>query len=181
MDFSYLTSTFIVIFTAVTSIASTFSATVNTYTSETSPEVKSSKTETVSLTISPTTIPTSVPANNLFNEVNKFRDEQNISKLTEKSDLCEMARIRLNEQVSKGTLDGHVGFRNFSTNHSELSSIFQTYNLVAEFLAYGGKKPKDTVLMWYNSPDHRKLLTDDTYKFGCVVSLSSFAVAIAAY
>lgn len=117
----------------------------------------------------------------LFEEVNITRNSNHLASLELRNDLCQIANQRLNEQITNGKLDGHIGFKNIKVNHPNLATIFDKYSLVAEFLAYGGRSSKETVTLWNNSSNHKKLLNDGTFRYGCVVSKSLFAVAIAAY
>lgn len=146
--------------------------------------------ETIDVSQSPTVTPVQQPVNSnntapkqlgLFEEVNKARNLNHLASLELRDDLCLIANHRLNEQIVNGKLDGHAGFRSIKANYPNFAAIFDKYTLVAEFLAYGGKSPQDTVLLWNNSTNHKKLLDDGTFRYGCIVSKSLFAVAIASY
>ncbi|MCS7091759.1 MAG: hypothetical protein NZM26_00185 [Patescibacteria group bacterium] len=118
--------------------------------------------------------------NVLFEEINEKRVSNSVNKLELRDDLCKIADVRLNEQIKNGKLDGHIGFEKIKTNHPDLSAIIDNYSLVAEFLAYKGRVPKEIVIMWDNSNDHKKLFKDQNLKYGCALFKYPYAVAIAA-
>lgn len=116
----------------------------------------------------------------LLEEINKKRSSKSLDKLELKNDLCLIANLRLNEQIKNGKLDDHEGFRNIRTKYPDVAPIFDRYNLIAEFLAYGSKNSQETVSLWGNSANHKKLIEDHNLKYGCAVFKSAYAVAIAA-
>ncbi|QQS38884.1 hypothetical protein IPM62_05915 [Candidatus Woesebacteria bacterium] len=117
----------------------------------------------------------------LWDAVNKRRQEMGVNPLNQKDELCTIASIRLNELLELGKLDGHEGFSNMTEKRPDLQSIFSNYSTVAEFLAAGGESPQETVSMWENSLGHKKLLTGGEYVWGCIYAQNSFAVAITAF
>jgi hypothetical protein len=139
-------------------------------------------------TPAPTRMPTAVGTNKvkwggpeLWEAVNKRRQEFGVNPLSPKNELCTIASIRLNELLELGGLDNHVGFSNLSERREDLKWIFDNYSTVAEFLALGGQTPEQTVSMWENTLGHKILLTGGEYVWGCIYAQNSFAVAIAAF
>lgn len=117
----------------------------------------------------------------LWLAVNKKRVEYGVNPLDERDELCTIASIRLNELLRLGTLDGHKGFGDMQSDRPDLKWIFEKYPVIAEFLAFGGDSPQETVGLWENTLGHKKLLTAGEYVWGCVYAQNTFAVAIAAY
>ena len=117
----------------------------------------------------------------LWQVVNKKRQEYGVNPLSIREELCTIASIRLNELLELGKLDGHEGFTNMTQRRSDLKWIFDKYGALAEFLAVGGKTPQETVSLWENTMGHRQLLSGGEYVWGCIYSQNTFAVAIAAY
>ena len=141
--------------------------------------------------VKPTTAPTKSPqisstgvgwgGPELWQAVNKRRQEFGINPLSSRSELCTIASIRLNELLSLGKLDNHEGFSNMAERRPDLKWIFDKYSIMAEFLAYGGKTAQETVSLWENTLGHRKLLDGGEYVWGCIYAQNTFAVAITAY
>jgi len=130
------------------------------------------------------TLPTRTPTwggPELWEAVNKRRQEFGVNPLKTKTDLCTIASIRLNELIALGKLDAHEGFSNLPKNRPDLKWIFDNYSNMAEFLAMGGKSPQETVSLWENTLGHKQLLTGGEYVWGCIYAQNTFAVAIAAY
>jgi len=117
----------------------------------------------------------------LWEAVNKRRQEFGVNPLSPKNELCTIASIRLNELLDLGNLDNHEGFSNLSERREDIKWIFDNYSTVAEFLALGGQTPEKTVSMWENTLGHKILLTGGEYVWGCIYAQNSFAVAIAAF
>ncbi len=117
----------------------------------------------------------------LWEAVNKKRQERCVNPLNQADELCTIASIRLNELLALGTLDGHEGFSNLSERRSDLEWIFEKYSTVAEFLLAGADTPDEAVSLWENTLAHKKLLTGGEYVWGCIYAQNSFAVAITAY
>lgn len=117
----------------------------------------------------------------LWEEVNKKRQEYGVNPLSQRDELCTIASIRLNELLELGKLDGHEGFSNLSEERPDLAWIFEKYSVVAEFLAMGGDTPQETVELWNNTLGHKKLLDGGEYVWGCIYAQNTFAVAITAY
>lgn len=117
----------------------------------------------------------------LWQEVNKKRQEYGVNPLNQKDELCTIASIRLNELLELGRLDGHEGFSNLSERRSDLNWIFENNSVIAEFLAMGGETPQETVSLWNNTLGHKKLLSGGEYVWGCIYAQNTFAVAITAY
>lgn len=116
----------------------------------------------------------------LWEAVNKKRQENGVNPLDSKAEICTIAAIRLNELLSLGSLDGHEGFSNMPENRPDLRPIFEKYNLT-EFLVSGAQDPAEAVSSWENTLGHKKLLTGGEYVWGCIYAQSGFAVAITAY
>lgn len=130
------------------------------------------------------TLPTKTPTwggPELWEAVNKRRQELGVNPLKTKTDLCTIASIRLNELIALGKLDAHVGFSNLPKSRPDLKWIFDNYSNMAEFLAMGGKSPQETVSLWENTLGHKQLLIGGEYVWGCIYAQNTFAVAIAAY
>lgn len=117
----------------------------------------------------------------LWEAVNGKRVEYGVNPLKKSDDLCTIASIRLNELLDLGKLDGHEGFGNMTERRSDLKWIFEKYATVAEFLAYGGTAPAETVGLWDNTLGHKKLLNGGEFVWGCIYAQNTFAVAITAY
>jgi len=117
----------------------------------------------------------------LWQEVNKKRVEYGVNPLRKSDDLCTIASIRLNELLELGKLDGQEGFGNMSQERPDLKWIFDKYSTVAEFLAYGGLTPLETVGLWDNTLGHKKLLNGGEFVWGCIYAQNTYAVAITSY
>lgn len=117
----------------------------------------------------------------LWQAVNDKRITMGVNPLSQRDELCTIASIRLNELITLGTLDGHEGFSNLAERRTDLSWIFEKYSNVAEFLAFGGQTPAETVSMWENTLAHKKILTGGEYVWGCIYAQNTFAVAITAF
>lgn len=117
----------------------------------------------------------------LWDAVNKKRVEYGVNPLKQADELCTIASIRLNELLELGKLDGHAGFGNMQETRPDLKWIFEKYSVMAEFLAYGGLTPDETVSLWDNTLGHKKLLNGGEYVWGCIYAQNTFAVAITAY
>ena len=117
----------------------------------------------------------------LWEAVNKRRQENGVSSLSQKDELCTIASIRLNELLELGTLDGHEGFNDMTERRPDLEDIFNNYSTVAEFLAAGAGSALETVNLWEGTLGHKKLLTGGEYVWGCIYAQNSFAVAISAF
>lgn len=117
----------------------------------------------------------------LWEAVNKKRQENGVNPLSKRDELCTIASIRLNELLELGKLDNHEGFSNMRERRPDLAWIFDKYSVIAEFLAVGGVTPQETVSLWQNTLGHSKLLTGGEYVWGCIYAQNTFAVAIAAY
>ncbi len=117
----------------------------------------------------------------LWEAVNKRRKEFGVNPLENRSELCTIASIRLNELLELGKLDNHEGFSNLQERRPDLEWVFEKYSTLAEFLAFGGKTPEETVSLWENTLGHKKLLTGGEYVWGCIYAQNTFAVAITAF
>ena len=117
----------------------------------------------------------------LWDVVNKRRQELGVNALNQRDELCTIASIRLNELLDLGKLDGHEGFSNMRETRPDLEWIFERYSTIAEFLAVGGRTPEETVSLWENTLGHKKLLTGGEYVWGCIYAQDTFAVAITAF
>ena len=117
----------------------------------------------------------------LWDAVNKKRQEFGVNPLASKNELCTIASIRLNELLELEGLDNHEGFSNLTERREDLQWIFNNYSTVAEFLALGGQTPEQTVSMWENTLGHKVLLTGGEYVWGCIYAQNTFAVAITAF
>lgn len=115
----------------------------------------------------------------LWNAVNKRREEMGVNPLKQKGELCTIAAIRLNQILTLGKLDDHIGFEN-TLNRDDLKWIKETYNL-SEFLVGGYATPALAIAAWENTLGHRKLLAGGEYVWGCVYAQDTYGVAIAAY
>jgi len=144
------------------------------------------------ITPEPTPLETQKPVNKPANQiswggpqlwevVNKRRSEFGVNNLSSASELCTIASIRLNELLELGKLDGHQGFSNMAERRPDLKWVFEKYSTIAEFLAYGGETPEETVGLWENTLGHRQLLTGGEYVWGCIYAQETFAVAITAF
>lgn len=117
----------------------------------------------------------------LWEAVNKRRQDFGVNPLASRSELCTIASIRLNELLALGKLDNHEGFSNMAERRPDLKWIFDKYSNVAEFLAMGGRTAQETVSLWENTLGHRKLLDGGEYVWGCIYAQNTFAVAITAF
>jgi hypothetical protein len=145
---------------------------------------------TPSPTISP--LPTPIPKRRVVTEItwggpelwtaiNEKRVEYGVNPLENRTELCTIASIRLNELLELGKLDNHEGFSSLREERKDLDWIFDKYSTIAEFLAVGGKTPDETVSLWDNTLGHKKLLTGGEYVWGCVYAQNTFSVAITAF
>jgi len=116
----------------------------------------------------------------LWEMVNKRRQEFGVNSLANKSELCTIASIRLNELLALGTLDGHEGFSTLPERREDLKWIFEKYD-VSEFLVSGAETASEAVSLWENTLGHKKLLTGGEYVWGCIYGQSGFGVAITAF
>jgi hypothetical protein len=116
----------------------------------------------------------------LWDLVNKKRQEYGVNPLSNKSELCTIASIRLNELLALGTLDGHEGFSKMPDTRPDLKWVFEKYNLT-EFLVSGAQTASEAVSLWDNTLGHRKLLAGGEYVWGCIYAQDGFGVAITAY
>lgn len=117
----------------------------------------------------------------LWEAVNNKRVAYGVNPLKKADELCTIASIRLNELLELGKLDGHEGFGDMTERRPDLKWIFDKYSTVAEFLAYGGQTPTETVELWDNTLGHKKLLDGGEFVWGCIYAQNTFAVAITAY
>ena len=115
----------------------------------------------------------------LWQAVNKSRQEHGVNPLRKEDSLCTVAAIRLNQILEKGKLDNHEGFVP-TLERDDLKWISEKYN-VSEFLISGFPTPEEAVKGWLNTLGHAKLLTGGEYTSGCVYAQNTFGVAIAAY
>ena len=60
----------------------------------------------------------------LWNAVNKKRQEYGVNSLSQRDELCTIASIRLNQLLELGKLDGHEGFSNMPESRPDLKWIF---------------------------------------------------------
>ena len=116
----------------------------------------------------------------LWDAVNKRRQELGVNPLSNQSELCTIASIRLNQLLELGKLDGHEGFSKMPEDRPDLKWIFEKYN-ISEFLVSGATSAQEAVDLWENTLGHKKLLTGGEYVWGCTYAQNSFGVAIAAY
>lgn len=115
----------------------------------------------------------------LWEAINKRRVEMGVNPLNQKSELCTVASIRLNQLLELGKLDGHAGFVPV-LQREDLKWISEKYN-VSEYLIQGYQTPTEAVKAWENTLGHRTLLAGGEYVWGCVYAQNTFGVAIAAY
>lgn len=116
----------------------------------------------------------------LWEAVNKRRQELGVNPMGNQSELCTIASIRLNELLDLGELDGHEGFSTLPDRRPDLKWIFEKYN-ISEFLVSGAESAQEAVDLWENTLGHKKLLTGGEYVWGCTYAQNSFGVGIAAY
>lgn len=116
----------------------------------------------------------------LWEAVNAKRRELGVNSLSNQSELCTIASIRLNQLLELGELDGHEGFSALPERRPDLKWIFEKYN-ISEFLVSGAESADEAVDLWENTLGHKKLLTGGEYVWGCTYAQNSFGVAIAAY
>lgn len=116
----------------------------------------------------------------LWEVVNKRRQELGVNPLSSRSELCTIASIRLNQLLELGELDGHEGFAKLQETRPDLKWIFDKYNL-SEFLVSGASSPKEAVSLWENTLGHKQIVSGGEYVWGCIYASYGFGVAIAAY
>lgn len=116
----------------------------------------------------------------LWEAVNKRRQEFGVNPLSSRSELCTIAAIRLNQILELGKLDGHEGFSKMPEERSDLKWIFDKYD-ISEFLLSGASTPAEAVSLWENTLGHKQLMTGGEYVWGCIYASYGFAVAIAAF
>lgn len=115
----------------------------------------------------------------LWEAVNKRRQELGVNPLGQRDELCTIAAIRLNELLDLGKLDAHEGFSKLA-EREDLKWIYEKYNL-SEFLQSGAESVSEAVSLWENTLAHKKILTGGEYVWGCIYAQEGFAVGIAAY
>jgi uncharacterized protein YkwD len=116
----------------------------------------------------------------LWEAMNKRRQQLGVNALNNQSELCTIASIRLNQLLDLGELDGHEGFSRLPEERPDLKWIFEKYN-ISEFLVSGAESAQEAVNLWENTLGHKKLLTGGEYVWGCTYAQNGFGVAIAAY
>lgn len=116
----------------------------------------------------------------LWEAVNKRRQELGVNAMSSQPELCTIASIRLNELLELGKLDGHEGFSTLPDRRPDLKWIFEKYN-ISEFLVSGASTALEAVQLWENTLGHKKLLTGGEYVWGCTYAQNGFGVAISAY
>jgi len=116
----------------------------------------------------------------LWEAVNKRRQELGVNPLNNQAELCTIASIRLNQILELGKLDAHEGFGSMPDDRPDLLWIFQKYD-ITEFLVSGAETSEEAVALWENTLGHKKLLTGGEYVWGCIYGQNGFGVAITAY
>lgn len=116
----------------------------------------------------------------LWGAVNKARVLNGVNPLKVDEGLCTIASIRLNELLTLGTLDNHVGFSALQSR-PDIKPIFDSFSDVSEFLVSGASSPQNAVDLWYNTLGHKELITGGQYVWGCIYAQNGFGVAITAY
>lgn len=116
----------------------------------------------------------------LWEAVNKRRQELGVNPLSTRSELCTIAAIRLNQILELGKLDGHEGFSKMPEERSDLKWIFDKYD-ISEFLLSGASTPTEAVSLWENTLGHKQLMSGGEYVWGCIYASYGFSVAIAAF
>ncbi len=116
----------------------------------------------------------------LWDAVNKRRVENGVNVLQQRSELCTIAAIRLNQLLELGKLDGHQGFET-TLKRSDIAPMAQKFSNISEFLVVGYSTPKETVDAWEHTLGHKVLVAGGEYVWGCIYAQDSFGVAITAY
>lgn len=114
----------------------------------------------------------------LWDAVNKARQEHGVNPLAQKDILCTIAAIRLSQIRELGKLDGHDGFRGVFDKYKDNSDMPTN---ISEFLISGYPTANQAVEGWLNTLGHKKLITGGEYVWGCIYAADSFGVAITGY
>lgn len=93
----------------------------------------------------------------LFNDINQYRDSLGLSALSESKSLSEIAEQRA-EECS----------RSFSHNRPEGGCVLDIKDVCGEILAKNERSAVNALDAWEKSPSHNKLILRGDYKrFGC--------------
>ena len=93
----------------------------------------------------------------LFNDINQYRESQGLSELSESKSLSEIAEQRAEECSCS-----------FSHNRPQGGCVLDTRDVCGEILAKNEKSAVNALDAWEKSPSHNKLILRGDYKrFGC--------------
>ncbi|MFC1727609.1 CAP domain-containing protein [Patescibacteria group bacterium] len=107
----------------------------------------------------------------LMTAVNQYRQDNQLSRLQEDGSLCSSAQNRANHLSALGALDNHAGF------DYGLQNNFSSFGEVL----YGSTEQKTAehiVSAWGNSSQHRSVLADPKWQYGCGARAGNFAAFI---
>jgi hypothetical protein len=113
------------------------------------------------------------PAKTLFEEIGIYRSNKSLPEISYDLRLCEWVDERLNQLVSKGSLDDHTGFKDATS-----AFLGKGYMRLAENIGQGFSDNKALLAMWYDSLSHRSILESIEYPKGCAKTRSGFGVFI---
>lgn len=111
----------------------------------------------------------------LFSEMNNYRQSHSLSTIQKSDKLCEIAQKRADEQVANGGLDNHAGFDKYAKDQQEFSRIGE--------VLFGGGQPEYAVHIvefgWDRSlTGHREAIQDPNWQYGCGGIAGYYAVFI---
>lgn len=115
----------------------------------------------------------------LWNEIQKYRQEHGVPQLKQENTLCTIASIRVNQLIELGKLDNHDGFGPLVDQFKEDEKI--NYSNIGENILSGYPTAKEAVNAWDGSLGHQALMREGAYVWGCAAANHGFAVLIAAY
>lgn len=114
-------------------------------------------------------------ADELFIEMNSYRQSHSLPTIQKNDTLCSIAQKRADEQVANGGLDNHAGFDKYAQNQQEFSRMGE--------VLFGGGQPEYGVHIvefgWDRSlTGHREAIQDPNWQYGCGGIAGYFAVFI---
>jgi len=116
----------------------------------------------------------------LFDEVNKYREYKNLSKLELDPVLCDNIVERY--LAVKNPNSGHKGFKEWLKEEGIMASDDDNskYNLVGELYVNGVSTPSNAINWWLGSPGHKSTLELPSFNKGCAYANDGTGVVIMA-
>lgn len=146
-------------------------------------------TRTISISLSPSPSPSPKPtptpvdiqkpitgSPELLREINSFRSQQQIQRITTDAYLCTIANARARELYGSGQLDNHNGYQQY------VGELQQNYNAWGEIIHTASSEwnAREIILQsWATSnTGHREAMLNAAYNKGCGSIQGNFAVFI---